>query len=227
MKGWWSIVRPTVSLPPRCIKTSQSTWRAFGRLPESTLYTIINKLQGRDNMPSHRCVVPEFVRGGWWGCDDWRGGSTEQSWYLCRNQGENRQTTSCDASFQPSAICRGCRFEHPYSHSASCCACDSWQKHSVIQIPRGSELLSAAEYVCRGRYARNTPTMGQSLTLYKVSIHSISLGSITGMLVSATSFSAQTQRKRRGSFLISTRLLSVKMQPRLPVLMTMTRLLRR
>ena len=41
----------------------KNAWRASGHLPESTLYGIINKLQGGDNMPSLRCVA-EFVDGG-------------------------------------------------------------------------------------------------------------------------------------------------------------------
>jgi hypothetical protein len=41
----------------------KNAWRASGRLPESTLYAIINKLQGGDNMPTLRCVA-EFVDGG-------------------------------------------------------------------------------------------------------------------------------------------------------------------
>ena len=41
----------------------KNAWRASGRLPESTLYGIINKLQAGDNMPSLRCVA-EFVDGG-------------------------------------------------------------------------------------------------------------------------------------------------------------------
>ena len=40
----------------------KNAWRASGRLPESTLSGIINKLQG-DNMPTLRCVA-EFVDGG-------------------------------------------------------------------------------------------------------------------------------------------------------------------
>ena len=41
----------------------KNAWRAYGRLPESTLYGMINKLQEGDNMPSLRCVA-EFVDGG-------------------------------------------------------------------------------------------------------------------------------------------------------------------
>ena len=41
----------------------KNAWRASGRLPESTLYAIINKLQANENMPSLRCVA-EFVDGG-------------------------------------------------------------------------------------------------------------------------------------------------------------------
>ena len=40
----------------------KNAWRASGRLPESTLYGIINKLQEGDNMLSLRCVA-EFVDG--------------------------------------------------------------------------------------------------------------------------------------------------------------------
>jgi len=41
----------------------KNAWRASGRLPESTLYAIINKLQAGDNLPTLRCVA-EFVDGG-------------------------------------------------------------------------------------------------------------------------------------------------------------------
>ena len=41
----------------------KNAWRASGRLPESTLYGIINKLQEGDNMPTLRCVA-KFVDGG-------------------------------------------------------------------------------------------------------------------------------------------------------------------
>jgi hypothetical protein len=48
--------------PYECL-VLKNAWRASGRLPESTLYAIINKLQGGDNMPTLRCVA-EFVDGG-------------------------------------------------------------------------------------------------------------------------------------------------------------------
>ena len=41
----------------------KNAWRTSGRLPESTLYGTINKLQEGDTMPSLRCVA-EFVDGG-------------------------------------------------------------------------------------------------------------------------------------------------------------------
>ena len=41
----------------------KNAWRASGRLPESTLYGIINRLQEGDNMPSLRCVA-KFIDGG-------------------------------------------------------------------------------------------------------------------------------------------------------------------
>jgi len=41
----------------------KTAWRASGRLPESTLYSIINKLQAGNDMPTLRCVA-EFVDGG-------------------------------------------------------------------------------------------------------------------------------------------------------------------
>jgi len=96
---------------------------------------------------------------------------------------------------------------------------------SIVSYASLVELLSAAQCAAEGTHA--TLTIGQSLTLSKVSIQSFSLGWITRMLVSATSFSAQTRKKRRDSFLISTCLPSVIMQPRLLVLMTTTQLLRR
>jgi len=41
----------------------KNAWRASGRLSESTLYAIVNKLQAGDEMPTLRCVA-EFVDGG-------------------------------------------------------------------------------------------------------------------------------------------------------------------
>jgi Fungal protein kinase len=41
----------------------KNSWRASGRLPESTLYGIINKLQASSETPTLRCVA-EFVEGG-------------------------------------------------------------------------------------------------------------------------------------------------------------------
>jgi hypothetical protein len=107
--------------------------------------------------------------------------------------------------------------------------------HRVVLATRGRsmvlytslvELLSAAECAAEGTQAI-LPQWARCSPLPKVSIHSVGLGSITGMLASATSFSAQTRRKRRGLFLISTCLPSVKRQSKPPVLTTMTRLLRR
>ena len=48
---------------PRECLVLKNAWRASGRLPESTLYGIIHKLQERDNMPTLHCVA-EFVDGG-------------------------------------------------------------------------------------------------------------------------------------------------------------------
>ena len=93
---------------------------------------------------------------------------------------------------------------------------------SMVSYTSLVELLSAAECAAEGtqsilsQWARSSP-------LPKVSTVSVKLGSITGMLVSATSFSAQTRRNRRDSFLISTSPPSVKRQSRPPVLTTMRR----
>ena len=48
--------------PDECF-VLKNAWRAPGRLPESTLYAIINKLQGGDDRLPLRCVA-EFVDGG-------------------------------------------------------------------------------------------------------------------------------------------------------------------
>ena len=48
--------------PNECL-VLKNAWRASGRLPESTLYGIIDKLQERDEIPTLRCVA-EFVDGG-------------------------------------------------------------------------------------------------------------------------------------------------------------------
>jgi len=48
--------------PKECL-VLKNAWRASGRLPESTLYVIINKLRADDSMLPLRCVA-EFVDGG-------------------------------------------------------------------------------------------------------------------------------------------------------------------
>jgi len=48
--------------PCECL-VLKNAWRASGRLPESTLYGIINKLMEGDNIPSLWCVA-EFLDGG-------------------------------------------------------------------------------------------------------------------------------------------------------------------
>ena len=49
-------------VPNECF-VLKNAWRASGRLPESTLYSIINKLQTGNSMFTLRCVA-EFVDGG-------------------------------------------------------------------------------------------------------------------------------------------------------------------
>jgi len=93
---------------------------------------------------------------------------------------------------------------------------------SIVSYTSTVQLLSAAECAAEGTQAI-LPQWAGSSPLPKVSIVSVSLGSITGMLVSATSFLAQTQKKRRDLFLISISLPSVKRQSRPPVLTTMIR----
>jgi hypothetical protein len=48
--------------PSECL-VLKSAWRASGRPPESTLYAIINKPQGGDNMPT-LCCIAELVDAG-------------------------------------------------------------------------------------------------------------------------------------------------------------------
>ena len=49
-------------MPTECL-VLKNAWRASGRLPESTLYAIINKLPAGNSMFTLRCVA-EFVDGG-------------------------------------------------------------------------------------------------------------------------------------------------------------------
>ena len=49
-------------MPTECL-ILKNAWRASGRLPESTLYAIVNKLPADNSMFSLRCVA-EFVDGG-------------------------------------------------------------------------------------------------------------------------------------------------------------------
>ena len=49
-------------LPTECL-ILKNAWRASGRLPESMLYAIINKLEANNGMLTLRCVA-EFVEGG-------------------------------------------------------------------------------------------------------------------------------------------------------------------
>jgi Fungal protein kinase len=95
--------------PSECL-VLKNAWRVSGRLPESTLYGIINKLKERDNMPTLRSVA-EFMDGG--ERNDRRRYSTRYPYYFLRHQGRCRQSTNRDARFQPSGVCRGCRIEPP------------------------------------------------------------------------------------------------------------------
>ena len=49
-------------MPTECF-VLKNAWRVSGRLPESTLYSIINKLQTSNSMYTLRCIA-EFVDGG-------------------------------------------------------------------------------------------------------------------------------------------------------------------
>ena len=65
-RGTW-VIGATVDdnpnpMPTECL-VLKNAWRASGRLPESTLYAIINKLPASNSMFTLRCVA-EFVDGG-------------------------------------------------------------------------------------------------------------------------------------------------------------------
>jgi hypothetical protein len=199
----------------------KNAWRASGRLPESTLYAIINKLQGGDNMPTLRCVA-EFVDGG----DvvirekvlqDDPGTSSE-----IKGSVVNQQVAMRVSSHRGFVEDADSNTHNPTLHRVVLAT----RGRSMVSYTSLVELLSAAECAAEGTQT-TLPQWARCSPLPKVSMPLASLGSITGMLVSATSFSAQTRRRQRGLYLISTCLPSVKRQSRLPVLTTMTRLFRR
>jgi len=198
----------------------KNAWRASDRLPESTLYSIIDKLQEGDNTPTLRCVA-EFVDGGdvMIGKDVWRGPATSSK---IKGRVVNRQVTMRVSSHRRFVTGSKWNPNNPTLHRVVLAD----RGKSMVSYASLIELLSAADCAAQGMQAIH-PQWARCSHLPKVSIPSINLGSVIGTLVSATSFSARTLRKRQDLFPILTSLRSVKRQSRSPAHAIMTRLLSR
>ena len=182
----------------------KNAWRASGHLPESMLYEIINKLQGGENMPSLRCVA-EFVDGG----DVMIGEEVLQDILATYSEPKgnvvNQQIAMRVSSHRGFVEDAESNANNPTLHRVVLAT----RGRSLVSYTSLAELLSAAECAAEGTQSMLSQWARRSL-FPKVSTVSVSLGLIIGMLVSGTSFSAQTRRNQRGLYLISTSLPSVK-----------------
>jgi hypothetical protein len=199
----------------------KNAWRASGRLPESTLYAIINKLQGGENMPTLRCVA-EFVDGGdvTIGEEVRQGGSATSS--KSKESVVNQRVAMRVSSHRRFVEDAESNPHNPTLHRVVLAT----RGKSMVSYKSFMELLSAAECAAEGMQAI-LPEWARSSHPSKVSIPLISLELIIGMSVLATSFSARTRRRRRDLFQILTSHPSVKKQSRQPFPTSMTRLLSR
>ena len=185
----------------------KNAWREFGRLPESTLYGIIDRLQEGDDMPSLRCVA-KFVDGR----DVMVEAEIMQYPDICSEiKGDvvNQRVPMRVSSHRK--LVEGAESNH---HNPPL--------HRVMLATRGKsmelytsliELLSAAECAAEGMRSILSQQARRSRSP-KVSSPSVSLGSIIGMLALVTSFLAQTRRSQQDLFPILISLRSVKKQSR-------------
>jgi len=147
----------------------KNAWRASDRLPESTLYSIIHKLQEGDNMPTLRCVA-EFVDGGdvMIAKDVRRGPATSSK---IKGRVVNRQVTMRVSSHRK--FIKGAKWNpnNPTLHRVVLAT----RGKSILLYTSPVELLSAADCAAQGMQAIH-PQWARYSHLYKVSIPSINLG---------------------------------------------------
>ena len=144
----------------------KNAWRASGRLPESTLYGIINKLQERDDMPTLRCVA-EFVDGGdvMIGEGDLQDIPTTSS--DVKGDVVNQQVAMRVSSHRRFVEDAESNPHNPTLHRVVLATCGK----SMVSYTSFRELLSAAE--CAAEGVRAISTIGMMLTLSQ-GLHSLS-----------------------------------------------------
>ena len=170
--------------PSECL-ILKNAWRASGRLPESTLYAIINKLQASDDMLTLRCVAG-FVDGG----DVTIENRIQESGAPSSSKGTGKERVAMHVSTHREFVGDAELNPHnPVLHRVIL----STRGRSLVSYTSLVELLSAAECAAEGtrtilcqQYTRSDP--------FKDSWLCISVVSTIGMLALATSFSARTLR---------------------------------
>ena len=185
----------------------KNAWREFGHLPESTLYGIINRLQEGDDMLSLRCVA-KFVNGR----DVMVKAEIMQYPDICSEiKGDviNQRVLMRVSSHWKLVEGAESNPHNPPLHHVMLATCGKSMELYTSLI----ELLSAAECATEGMRSILSQQARHSHSP-KVSSPSVSLGSIIGMLVLVTSFSAQTWRSQQDLFPILISLQSVKKQSR-------------
>jgi hypothetical protein len=187
-RGTW-VFGATVDDNPNPVPTDclilKNAWRASGRLPESTLYSIINKLQAANSKFTLRCVA-EFVDGG--------DVTFEEGLRHARSPffstGVEKQRVSMHVSTHRRFIIDAALNPHnPVVHRVVLAT----RGRSMISYTSIMELLSAGECATEG--ARSFLCCHtRDLTLIKGSWLYMSVVWTIGMSVLATSFSARTPR---------------------------------
>ena len=176
----------------------KNAWRASGRLPESTLYAIIKKLQEADETLSLRCVA-EFVDGGDVTVEGDSGSAAASEDEESPIKKHVAMQVSSHRGFVEDAQSSA---HNPTLHRVVLATCG----RSMVTYTSLVELLSAAECAAEGMWVV-PPHYTIHSRLPKVSEPSAVLGSIIGMSALATSSSARTRRNQPGSFPTSTFLL--------------------
>lgn len=176
----------------------KNAWRASGRLPESTFYTIINKLQEADDMLTLRCVA-EFVDGGDVMVENDKQHDSSAGPYENEQTAIKKRVAMRISSHRTFVEDNQLNTHNPTLHRVVLAT----RGRSMVSYTSLVDLLSAAECAAEGMWAVPRECT-RHLCLPKAFGPSVTLGSIIGMSVSVTSSLVQTQRKRPGLFPTST-----------------------
>ena len=184
-RGTW-VLGATVDDNPNPIPTEcfilKNAWRASGRLPESTLYAIINKLPADNSTFTLRCVV-EFVDGG----DVMVEEDLQQSHHPSSSNSGGQQRVAMHVSSHRKFVAGAKLNSHdPVLHRVVLAT----RGRSLVSYASLVELLSAGECAAGGMPHSFCNT--HDLTLCKGSWLCMSAEWTTEMSVSAMFFSAQT-----------------------------------